>query len=388
MIFMVHWASYFSLSLIMNDALMTLFAFVITLVPLVFFHELGHYLAARACGVHIESFSIGFGPKLLGWTDKSGTQWKISLLLLGGYVKIMSEADGTNPHVMDRSRTLEGKSSLQRIAIAISGPFMNYAIAFFLLLGLFTQVGKLDYLPVVGSVKHQSVGERYRLSGKKITSIQGQPISLFSDIPQILAQLPAGHHLDIGIQEEVAHIEIPSQSVQGTWLGKLGVGPDLRTGFYEKRSIKQAVSDIGSMMNPLRMVKSLSVDNMSGPIGIGRQAGAVLSQGVVPFLFFVATISIALGFFNMLPLPTLDGGMILISCVEGIIRRKISKKIITAVSMISFAFLISSFIWMSWKDICAIPAIRAVLEKTKLALGPIVLPAFEKVTALIATFYG
>src|ERR1700753_1489384 len=135
------------------------FLFVITLV--VFFHELGPLLVARACGVKVDGFSVGFGTEIFGWTDKSGTRWKVSWLPIGGYVKFAGDANAASApdakavagmNAADRAVTLAGQRVGARALVAAAGPFANFLLAIVLLTGLFLYAGHVSVPPVIGTV--------------------------------------------------------------------------------------------------------------------------------------------------------------------------------------------------------------------------------------------
>src|SRR5471032_618941 len=163
------------------------FLFVITLV--VFFHELGHFLVARACGVKVDVFSIGFGKEIVGFNDRSGTRWKISWIPVGGYVKFAGDADASSrPDVAaaaqmsaaEREGVLALKPLGQRALVAASGPFANFILAIVLLTGLFVYSGHTVIAPVIGEVTKGSPAAAAGItSGDRVTRIDGPQITDF-----------------------------------------------------------------------------------------------------------------------------------------------------------------------------------------------------------------
>lgn len=188
----------------------TLLSFLLVLTVLVFVHELGHYLVARRNGVRIEVFSIGFGPELFGWTDRSGTRWKFSAIPLGGYVKMFGDADpASTPGAHTQSMSAEEQAVSfhhkrlgQRAAIVAAGPIANFLFAIVALTILFATAGQSFTPPDVGGVQPGSAAERAGLQpGDLIVSINGSGIQRFEEIRQIVSMQP-GAPLEMVVQRD------------------------------------------------------------------------------------------------------------------------------------------------------------------------------------------
>jgi regulator of sigma E protease len=353
----------------MSGFAFSLLAFVLALSPLVFLHELGHYLMAKACGVRVDSFSIGFGPQLLGWTDKAGTRWQISLFLLGGYVKMAGDeniaSSVSSQGAKEATDTFESKSPWQKILIAVSGPFANYLTAFIILCPLFVLIGKPDSKPIIGQVVASSMAASAGLhEGDRITNVQDQPITRFGEMLTVLGNTPLTQNLKLHVVRDSIEKEVivPSPSKEGVWKGNLGISPDPAFRTFFPLTLHQATTDVLTLMNPVKTIKSMSMDSMGGPIKIGQDAGRFLNEGWELFLYFVGMVSIALGFFNLLPFPLLDGGMVLFSVIEMVIRRPLPARVQQTVSFIAFLGLGSLFIYLSWKDLVSIPRVHEWLQ--------------------------
>jgi regulator of sigma E protease len=359
---------------VMISFLMSILAFVVVLSPLVFVHELGHYWAAKACGVHVERFSIGFGPKIFSWKDKSGTEWIFSWILLGGYVQMLGDANvassvskETSP--MDRGRTMAGKTHLQRIMIAAAGPAVNYVVAFVMFVALFITLGKPHHSPTIGTIVPTSQAYLAGIRpGDRIEHIQGteNKISTFEDVLEVLKKTSATQPLEVSVvrgDQDLNLTIMPAEKASGLWLGKLKCTPDKNTRFYLKKSFPEAISDTLSIINPVRMVKSLRLDSMGGPISIAHQAGNVLQEGWVPVLFLMASLSLGLGFFNLLPLPILDGGLIMMEAIECLMGRKLSDGLRQGISIAAFGVLAMLLVFLSWSDLGKIPVVAALLSR-------------------------
>ncbi len=179
------------------DLVRTGLAFVVVLGVLVFVHELGHYLAARWRGVHVEVFSIGFGRAIATWTDGVGTVWKLAWLPLGGYVKLHGQERPEDASPQDRARWMAGrtfheKDVLSRAIVVAAGPIANFLLAVALFAGLFAIAGRPVAIPVVGEILQHSAAEKAGLAaGDRIVGIDGQPIRTFEDIQRIVTVHPS-----------------------------------------------------------------------------------------------------------------------------------------------------------------------------------------------------
>ncbi|MGD0432303.1 MAG: RIP metalloprotease RseP, partial [Acetobacteraceae bacterium] len=190
---------------IFPDLIRTVAAFVVVLGVLVFFHELGHYLAARWRGVYVETFSIGFGRTIASWYDHLGTEWRISWLPLGGYVKMHGQERPEEVSEEVRAswkpgRTFHEKSVLSRAIIVAAGPAANFILAMVLFAGLFIAVGRPVTSPVIGEVlPNGAAAKAGLLANDRIVDIAGQPIRSFEDIQRIITAHPV-ESLDVTVQ--------------------------------------------------------------------------------------------------------------------------------------------------------------------------------------------
>ena len=362
------------LDLVMTGFLMSVLAFVLVLSPLIFVHELGHYWAAKACGVHVERFSIGFGPKICSWKDKSGTEWIFSWILLGGYVQMLGDANvassvSKETNQTDHRRTMAGKTHLQRIMIAAAGPAVNYVVAFMLFVALFVAFGKPYHSPTIGTVDPTSQAYLAGIRpGDRIEDIQGaeNKIDTFEDVLKVLEKTPETQPLDVSVMRGDQNLNLtitPAEKASGVWLGKLKCAPDNSTRFYQKRSMGAAISDALTIINPVRMVKMLRLDSVGGPISIAQRAGNELQEGWFPVLFLMASLSVGLGFFNLLPLPVLDGGLIVMEAIEYLMGRKLSDSVRQGISIAAFGVLAVLLVFLSWSDLGKIPAVAALFSR-------------------------
>ncbi|PTR06874.1 site-2 protease [Novosphingobium sp. GV055] len=331
--------------------LISFLGFVLVLGPLVFLHELGHYLVGRWCGVKADVFSIGFGRELIGWTDKRGTRWKLSLLPLGGYVQFAGDMSPTSKPTSEwlalpaaeRNRTFQAKALWQRALIVLAGPVTNLLVALVILSGFTMAYGKLVVPPVIGVVQPGSVAEKAGVRvGDRVVAMRGSAIDTFLDVKMTVAQHP-GEPLDLVVERGGKRQTLPV--VAGTRadsdrfgnvqkIGFIGVGPAsvelvrvgplaaVADGARQMRGIVDTmVTGIVQIATGRREVKELG-----GPIKIAKFSGEQLVSGWQPFVFFVALISINLGFINLLPIPVLDGGHLAFYLAEAVRRRPVSAR--------------------------------------------------------------
>ncbi|BDB96336.1 M50 family metallopeptidase [Candidatus Hydrogenosomobacter endosymbioticus] len=367
----------------------SLIAFFLVLSPIVLVHELGHYFVARYNGVHVESFSIGFGPKLVEWKDKRGTSWGVRAFLFGGYVKMLADADASSApdrekmselSEEEKSMCLHNKKPWQKIAVAAAGPFANYLFAFVIFFSLFSMFGERVFPPVV-SVIPGGIAEVSGIgSGDRILSINGENVRDFADIMMRLSSAPFRKNLNLSIKkvnkDEVEEIvaRSPDGASEYKWLGKLGITPDQTKAYNKKYSISGAINrSVNNLVDltimPLKVIKDGGVSNLSGPLGIAHQAGQVLGQGVQSVLFFVAILSASIGFLNILPIPFVDGGNIVLYIIEWVKGSPLSEKVYGVFATVGIALLSALFLWVTWNDVSKIEMVKSAMKNLKQKLG-------------------
>lgn len=361
--------------------------FVVVLTILVFVHELGHYLVARYNGVRVDVFSIGFGPEIIGWTDRANTRWKISLLPLGGYVKMYGDANAASTpdqkelqtmSADQKSITLHGKTVGQRIAVSAAGPLANYLFAFVVFAILFATVGQRYSPPEIGLIQPGSAGERAGLLvGDRIVAIEGLPIGRFEDMQSIISENP---EVPLGLtvmrgEDEISLTVTPEvKTTKGAFgktleVGVLGVGRQgvdyikrnpLEAIFYAAKECytltSQTLISIGQMILGMR-----SADELGGPLRIAQLSGEVIQAGLPTFFWFMAVLSISLGFINFLPIPLLDGGHLLFYFIEAIRGKPLSEKAQERGFYVGFLVVGGLMIFSFWNDLVHLH----VLEKIK-----------------------
>ncbi|ETZ07416.1 metalloprotease MmpA [Holospora obtusa F1] len=352
----------------------TIFSFVIVICPLVIFHELGHYWVARWQGVSIESFSIGFGPALFQWKDKNGTIWKISPYLLGGYVKFLGDADPSGLTTTDSAieSSITNKKPWEKILIAFAGPFANYVLAFGLILCMVIMKGIPDAnQPIIGTVSSSSVAKNFLFPKDTVLEIQDRPVQSFQDILSILQSTTLDKELDIKVyrDEKIVDVRLKSSKIpthsKEVWKGNLGITPQCS---WKKISEDQYFSSalnvfLEEIQKPLEIFKKSNISQLSGPLGIAQQARDILEyRDLGMFLLLMTSLSVALGFFNLLPIPLLDGGNILLSIIEWITGKHISHRVTQWLLWSSMLFLGGIFVYSSVKDLERYTFVKNILH--------------------------
>jgi regulator of sigma E protease len=345
---------------------------------LVFIHELGHYLAARWRGIYVETFSIGFGPALMSWTDRVGTVWKLSVLPLGGFVRMYGMAlSVADEQAADRVAGREGqaffeKTVLSRSIVVAAGPIANFLLAALLFSGLYMAIGRQVALPVVGDISPGSSAEAAGLKpGDAIRAVDGVTVTQFEDLRRLVAA-SAGRTLSMAVHRGAADLTlaVPIKPVTPGDLsvGRLGVtsgavaterlGPlsAIVAGFAHTGSVLwQTLAGLGHII-----ATGQGVHDLAGPIGVIVLSGEVAKLGLATMVGFVAFLSINLGLVNLLPIPVLDGGHLLFYAAEALRGRPLPARALDYGYRIGFAFIASFFVFISWNDLVHTGAVRWV----------------------------
>ena len=330
--------------------LLTIFYFIVVLTIIVFVHEFGHFIVAKKCGVKIEEFSIGMGRKLFGFKDKSGVLWKFCCLPIGGYVKMYGDDNvssfggySDNPSEDDLKYSLIYKHPLKKVAVAFAGPFMNFVLAIILFFAVFSIRGKPVSKPIVSGVVKNSQAEKAGvLVGDKILLINGRKIKTFNDI-RFQLQYSSGKKLVLDIIRDDKTLKLETEYNKNEQFGVMSDKVD-----YKQCSLSQALNEsVSSVVNiTVKTMQAvwnivfhqIGLKNIGGPIAIAKESAKAGNSGFLAFIYFIGLISVSLGAINLLPVPLLDGGHVVVNLAEFITRKRLS----------NFAYRIFVYIGLSF----------------------------------------
>jgi regulator of sigma E protease len=355
------------------------FLFVLTIV--VFFHELGHYLIAKANGIKVLTFSIGFGPEIVGFNDRSGTRWKLAAIPLGGYVKFFGDENAASvpdPDALtglsdsERKQTFPGQTVGARAAVVVAGPLANFVLAIVIFAGIFMLHGKQTTTPRIDAIQPGSAAEAAGLAvGDLVIGIDGRRIESFSDMQRIVSGA-AGQTLRVevdraGVPKTIEVVpalkEIKDNFGNVHRLGVLGISRSMSPGDLKTEPVgpiaavrmgaeetwfivERTLSYIGGIV-----VGKESADQLGGPIRIAQVSGQVATAGMVALLHLAAVLSVSIGLLNLFPVPLLDGGHLLFYAIEAARGRPLSEKAQEVGFRIGFALVIMLMIFATFNDI-------------------------------------
>ena len=348
-----------------------IFAFIIVLGVLIFFHEFGHFLIARLFGVGVEKFSLGFGPRLFG--KKVGrTDYRLSAIPLGGYVKMIGEEPDAEIDPVDIPVSFTHKHVATRMLIVAAGPFFNLLLAVIIFLGIFLISGLFVLKPSVGSVKDGSPAYAAGLkAGDLIAAINGVNISTWDEMAELI-NASKGKALTVALQRGESTLEtritpelVGSKNIFGEDVQRHVIGITASGESYSKKlnplqaftqSLVQTykIAELMVIIIAKLITGDISTDTIGGPIMIAQMAGDQAKAGIGNLISFIALISINLAIINLLPIPVLDGGHLLFFCIEAIKGRPVSIKVREIAQQVGLFLLILLMILVFYNDITRI----------------------------------
>ena len=355
------------------------FLFVLTIV--VFFHELGHFLMARWCGIKVLVFSVGFGPEIAGFYDRYGTRWKISAIPLGGYVKFFGDENAASAPDQSAAATMteaEKKDSFQyqpvgsRALVVAAGPVANFLLAIAIFAGIFMTVGKQTTSARVDTVQPGSAAQTAGFKpGDLVLTINGEKIESFSDMQRIVS-ISAGAPLTIEVDRDNAQVTLKAvpqlKEIKDNFgnvhrLGVLGISRSMAPGDIktEKAPPLRAIV-MGAQETWFVVDRTLSyisgvftgreaADQLGGPIRIAQVSGQVATAGFAPLIHLTAVLSVSIGLLNLFPIPLLDGGHLLFYAIETIRGRPLSERAQELGFRIGLAIVLMLMIFATFNDI-------------------------------------
>jgi regulator of sigma E protease len=356
--------------------------FILVLGILIFFHELGHFLVAKGFGVKVLKFSLGFGYKLIG--KKVGeTEYLISTFPLGGYVKLLGEdAEDSEPIAPeDVDRAFNNQRVLKRIAIVAAGPVFNVLLALLLFCGLYFVSGDYVMTAEIGQVRPDSPAEKAGLlKGDEVVAVEGQKIGTWSEIKRIV-QEREGKSLTFSVKrgEEVLSLTVVPEAaveknlfgeeVKSALIGIVSAGKFRKVEMGPWEAIREGTWRTWEIirLTCLTVVKLLqgvvSIKTLGGPIMIGQLTGQVAQESISYLIPLLAIISINLGILNLLPVPILDGGLIIFLLVEMILGKPVSLKKRDLAQKFGMFLLAVLIVVVTFNDLSRIDAVARLFER-------------------------
>lgn len=355
--------------------------FIFVMSMIVFFHELGHYLVGRWCGVKIDAFSMGFGPELYSRVNKKGTRWRIAAFPLGGYVKFHGDANAASAGeaesvaalpAEERRLTLGGQPLRNRAAIVAAGPIANFILAFVIFTALFVVFGRVEHSARIGGVELGSpAAQAGFVAGDVVKSIDGDPISTFQELQQatmLRTGLPMtfvvvrdGHDLPLVATPQIA--EVDQGSLGKRRMGHLGLSSsrDPADVTFERCGLPTCaawggeqvwfiVKATGAYVGGLFAGRE-SADSLSGPIAVSQIAGEMAKISPWQLFSLAALFSVSVGLMNLLPIPLLDGGHLMFYALEGLRGRPLSERVQQIGLRVGIAFVALLVIFTTSHDI-------------------------------------
>jgi regulator of sigma E protease len=355
------------------------FLFVLTIV--VFFHELGHFLVARWCGIKVLVFSIGFGPEIVGFNDRYGTRWKVSAVPLGGYVKFFGDdnaasvpdhAAAAGMSEAEKQDSFIHKKVGARAAVVAAGPIANFILAIAIFAGIFMTIGKQTTSARVDAVQAGSAAESAGFKpGDLVIGINGDKIDSFADMQRVVS-VSAGEPLKVEVERGGVHVTIKAvpelKELKDNFgnvhrLGVLGISRSMQPGDIKTQKfgplsavvmgaqetwfvVDRTLSYIGGVFAGRE-----SADQLGGPIRIAQVSGQVATAGFAALIHLTAVLSVSIGLLNLFPIPLLDGGHLLFYGIEAARGRPLSERAQEFGFRIGLAIVVMLMIFATFNDI-------------------------------------
>lgn len=368
-------------------------AFLVVLTVVVFFHELGHFMVARWCGVSIEAFSIGFGKELFGWTDKKGTRWKVCMLPFGGYVKFNGDlgpasipdrekleeyATAAREQGHDPDNLLHFKPLWQRSAVVSAGPIANFILGILIFAGIFMVRPEILVDPVVGSVVEDSVAQEagfqpndriLTVTGRKIESFRelSMLVSMSAETQIVVVVLRSGEEVTLTVSPR--RVETKDTFGNKQKIGQIGITAraseeDIHRIHHSPPSaLKKGVMETGFIIERTfvylgRIITGKEdASQLGGPIRIAKYSGQMAQVSVLAVLGMIAVLSISVGLINLFPIPLMDGGHLLYYAFEAVLGRPLGERAQEVGFRIGLLIVLSIMVYATLNDLVDIGAL-------------------------------
>ncbi len=347
---------------------------LVVLGVVVIVHELGHFLAARALGITVETFSVGFGPEIAGFLDKSGTRWRLAWIPLGGYVKFKGDesiASLPSAEDIDKLSPAERQGNFhtaplwRRTIVVLAGPLANFLLSLVIFTGMVLWTGIVYQQAEIVCVEPGTPAAQAGLkAGDKVLSVGGQAVRSFEDFSSYVV-LNARSPIDITVERDgksVALRAVPELS-EGECVGRIGVmgTTSAANARVESAGLFTATADglrrtWRIVEGPFMFLAQLSRGNacassLGGPVKIAEVSKTFATQGFINLIPLIAFISVSVGLFNLFPIPVLDGGHLLFYGAEAILGRPLSQRAQETGFQFGFALLLMLMVFVTWNNV-------------------------------------
>lgn len=359
--------------------------FIILFGTLVAVHEWGHYYAARSLGIHATHFAVGMGPVLWSRVDRHGTRWQICALPLGGYVRFLGDKDGTSAAPgkgeieaasrlpeEERRRYFHMRSPKDRAFVIFAGPAVNLFVGFLLISTLYVTIGRPTVPPVVQSVVSGYPAEAAGIeAGDRILRVNGKAVGQFTEVFDEIALYPNGK-VKVEVERKRPDAEprtlafdlqartetVVTFGVNQT-VGRIGItsGPPVLSYTGPLEAIVIGTADVYKLTKGMLVglgqiiVGTRPLDDIGGPVRMAEMSGGAAKAGLAAFVFLIAAVSINLAIVNLLPLPALDGGQLMVCAVEALTRRQVNERVLGYVHAGGVVLLVSLMVMLTIKDV-------------------------------------
>jgi regulator of sigma E protease len=361
----------------------TLVPFFFVLLIVVFIHEMGHYLVGRWCGIGVKAFAIGFGPELIGFTDSGGTRWKFCAIPLGGYVKFVGDVGASSApdsesllelSESERTTAFQIQPNWKKALTVVAGPVANFLLAIAILTIFYLSFGKLIADPVVGGLQEKAPTAIAGVEvGDKFLSVDGRKVETFSDIQHIVTAR-AGDPLEFVLERSGGEVRLtitPELIERDDGLGnmvkmgQIGVIADTSEERFRTvtlspiAAIGAGIEETGRTIDRTLLFLQRFIGGredrcqLGGPVKIAEMAGKAAEQGLSWLFSLTAMLSIGIGILNLMPVPPLDGGHLLIYGIESATRRPVPERLKELMYQAGFVAVLCLIAFVFWNDLVA-----------------------------------
>jgi len=348
-------------------------SFLIVLGILIFVHEFGHFLVARKLGVGVTKFSFGFGPRLAG-IRRGETEYLVSAIPLGGYVKLVGESDSEEISPEDRERSFHHKPIWVKMAVVAAGPLGNLLFAYLVFWAVF--LGGVPALTArIGDVLPDSPAARAGLAkGDLVVRVGERSVGTWEELAAGIRAAGAGKEIDLTARRDDREIRVRvtpeiregqslfGEKVQEPKIGVVAGQEIIRRALSPFSAFWRAGEETWKLihltvMTVVKLVlRTIPSDTLGGPILIAQIAGDQARQGALPFLYFLGLLSVNLGILNLFPIPILDGGHLVFFSIEGLLRKPLSPQVRAAAQQVGLALILMLTALVFYNDIARLIA--------------------------------